>query len=83
MTRLPLAPDEECVKQGIDFVPARLKQKKPRDNVGEDFGRGRASKQGRGTMDPSSSDEDHSDSEDSMSDLYPCQYPTDTHCRYL
>ncbi|XP_034458472.1 surfeit locus protein 2 [Hippoglossus hippoglossus] len=66
-----LAKYEECVKQGIDFVPARLKQKKPRDNVGEDVGRGRASKQGRGTLDPSSSDEDHSDSEDSMSDLYP------------
>ncbi|XP_062269432.1 surfeit locus protein 2 [Platichthys flesus] len=62
---------EECVKQGIDFVPARLKQRKPRDNGGEDAGRGRAPKQGRGTLDPSSSDEDHSDSEDSMSDLYP------------
>nr|XP_019937289.1 PREDICTED: surfeit locus protein 2 [Paralichthys olivaceus] len=71
MTRLTLAPDEECVQQGIEFVPARLKQKKPRDNGGEDVGRGRASKQGRGTWDPSSSDEDHSDSEDSMSDLYP------------
>ncbi|XP_044031034.1 surfeit locus protein 2 isoform X2 [Siniperca chuatsi] len=51
---------EECVQQGIEFTPARLKQNRPRD-TGEEVNRGRAS----------SSDEDHSDSEDSMSDLYP------------
>lgn len=61
---------EECVKQGIEFTPARLRQKKPQ-NTGEDAGRGRDPKHGRNSWEPSSSDEDHSDSEDSMSDLYP------------
>ncbi|XP_020506469.1 surfeit locus protein 2 [Labrus bergylta] len=61
---------EECVKQGIEFTPARLRQKRPKD-FGEDVGRGRAPKHGKGQWDPTSSDEDHSDSEDSMSDLYP------------
>ncbi|XP_034566358.1 surfeit locus protein 2 [Notolabrus celidotus] len=61
---------EECVKQGIEFKPARLRQKKPRD-IGEDSGRGRAPKQGNSQWEPASSDEEHSDSEDSMSDLYP------------
>lgn len=67
------AVDEECVQQGIEFAPARLRQKRPRD-AGEDANRGRASKHGNSLWDPSSSDMDHSDSEDSMSDLYPCQY---------
>lgn len=61
---------EECVKQGIEFVPARLKQKKPKD-TGEEVNHGRPSKHGSSSWEPSSSDEDHSDSEDSMSDLYP------------
>ncbi|KAI3362329.1 hypothetical protein L3Q82_012640 [Scortum barcoo] len=57
---------EECVRQGVEFVPARLKQKKPKD-TGEEVSRGKAAKQ----WEPSSSDEDHNDSEDSLSDLYP------------
>ncbi|XP_038590116.1 surfeit locus protein 2 [Micropterus salmoides] len=61
---------EECVQQGIEFTPARLKQKRPR-NIGEEVIPGRPSKQGNSSWEPSSSDEDHSDSEDSMSDLYP------------
>ncbi|XP_071321302.1 surfeit locus protein 2 [Trachinotus anak] len=61
---------EECVQQGIEFVPARLKQKKPKD-AGEDVSRGRAAKHGSSMWEPSSSCDDHSDSEDSMSDLYP------------
>ncbi|XP_026153477.1 surfeit locus protein 2 [Mastacembelus armatus] len=61
---------EECVRQGIEFVPARLKQKKPKD-TGEETHRARASKHKSSMWEPSSSDEDHSDSEDSMSDLYP------------
>ncbi|XP_040013521.1 surfeit locus protein 2 [Xiphias gladius] len=61
---------EECVQQGIEFVPARLKQKKPKDNR-EEVSRGRASKHGSNMWEPSSSDEDYSDSGDSMSDLYP------------
>ncbi|XP_070706857.1 surfeit locus protein 2 [Pempheris klunzingeri] len=61
---------EECVKQGIEFVPERLKQKRPKD-AGEEVSRGRAPKHGIDSWEPSSSDEGHSDSEDSMSDLYP------------
>lgn len=76
------APDEECVQQGIEFVPARLKQKKPKDSGGE-VKRGRAPKHAESSWEPSTSDEDHSDSEDSMSDLYPRQYPKCTHCRHL
>lgn len=70
---LILSLDEECAQQGIEFVPARLKQKKPKD-TDEEVSRGRAPKHGSRLWEPSSSDEDHSDSEDSMSDLYPCQY---------
>ncbi|XP_058473477.1 surfeit locus protein 2 [Solea solea] len=61
---------EECVKQGIQYVPARLKQPKFKD-MGEEVSRGRAPKHRNNAWEPSSSDEGHSDSEDSMSDLYP------------
>lgn len=64
------------MQKGIEFVPARLKQKTPRD-AGKEFSRGRAPKHdgGGGMWQHSSSDEDHSDSEDSMSDLYPRESP--------
>ncbi|KAM7368941.1 hypothetical protein PAMP_013242 [Pampus punctatissimus] len=68
--RKALSKYEECVKQGIEFVPARLKQKRPKD-IGEEVNRGRAPKHGNNMWEPSSSDDHHSDSEDSMSDLYP------------
>uniref|UniRef100_A0A3Q3RC87 Surfeit 2 n=1 Tax=Monopterus albus TaxID=43700 RepID=A0A3Q3RC87_MONAL len=61
---------EECVQQGIEFVPARLQQKRPK-HFEEVVSRGKASKHGSSMWEPSTSDEDHSDSEDSMSDLYP------------
>ncbi|KAM6902095.1 surfeit locus protein 2 [Xenentodon cancila] len=61
---------EECVKQGIEFVPVRLKQKKPK-NTEEEVSRGKASKHSNSMWAPSSSDEENSDSGDSMSDLYP------------
>ncbi|XP_041826482.1 surfeit locus protein 2 [Melanotaenia boesemani] len=61
---------EECLQQGIDFVPDRLKQKRPKYTE-EEISRGKASKHSNSTWEPSSSDEEHSDSEDSMSDLYP------------
>eukprot|EP00066_Takifugu_rubripes_P003141 XP_003965517.1 PREDICTED: surfeit locus protein 2 [Takifugu rubripes] len=60
---------EDCVQKGIEFIPARLMQKRPKD-AREEVSRGRTSKQGNGTWAPSSSEED-GDSEDSMSDLYP------------
>uniref|UniRef100_A0A3B1J7U2 Surfeit 2 n=1 Tax=Astyanax mexicanus TaxID=7994 RepID=A0A3B1J7U2_ASTMX len=73
---------EECVKQGVQFVPARLRHKKQRKHT--DDGRESASekqhkpkqKQDSGIWAPSSSDEEGSDSEDSMSDLYPRECPT-------
>ncbi|KAK7896013.1 hypothetical protein WMY93_021338 [Mugilogobius chulae] len=68
-----LAKYEECQKQGIEFVPARLKQKRPKDTA-EDSRHGNSSKHGNGMWEPASSDGEHSDSEDSMSDLYPREY---------
>ncbi|KAJ0057335.1 hypothetical protein NL108_002267, partial [Boleophthalmus pectinirostris] len=65
-----LAKYEECQKQGIEFVPARLKQKRPKDTE-EDFRHGHSSKYANGMWEPTSSEGEHSDSEDSMSDLYP------------
>uniref|UniRef100_A0A8C7YSI1 Surfeit 2 n=1 Tax=Oryzias sinensis TaxID=183150 RepID=A0A8C7YSI1_9TELE len=66
-----LAQYEECVKQGIEFVPERLKHKKPK-NTDEDFSGGMSSKHSSSMWEHSSSDDEgHSDSEDSMSDLYP------------
>ncbi|TWW66135.1 Surfeit locus protein 2 [Takifugu flavidus] len=69
LTGLISALDEDCVQKGIEFIPARLMQKRPKD-AREEVSRGRTSKQGNGTWAPSSSEED-GDSEDSMSDLYP------------
>ncbi|CAN9504488.1 unnamed protein product [Ophioblennius macclurei] len=67
-----LAKYEECVKQGVEFVPARLTQKRPKDPMEEfEKGKGKGHKQANGMWAPSSSDEDQSDSDDSMSDLYP------------
>uniref|UniRef100_A0A1A8QFY6 Surfeit 2 n=1 Tax=Nothobranchius rachovii TaxID=451742 RepID=A0A1A8QFY6_9TELE len=60
---------EECVQKGIDYVPARLKQKRPKESR-EEFHQGKESKRSN-VWEPSSSEEEHSDSEDSMSDLYP------------
>ncbi|XP_061590124.1 surfeit locus protein 2 [Cololabis saira] len=65
-----LAEYEECVKQGIEFVPARLRQKKPKHRE-EDFNREKVSKHSKSMWAPNSSDEGSSDSDDSMSDLYP------------
>lgn len=61
---------EECVQQGVEYIPVRLTQKKPKDQ-GEELNRGRAPKHSNGMWEPPSSGEDNSDSEDSMSDLYP------------
>lgn len=63
--------DEECLQQGVEYMPASLQQKKPRDRE-KDGERGRNFQRGNGAWAPDSSDEGGSDSEDSMSDLYPC-----------
>lgn len=62
--------DEECVQKGVEYIPARLKQKRPKGSR-EEIGQGTESKRSNRVWEPSSSDEGHSDSEDSMSDLYP------------
>ncbi|KAL2100439.1 hypothetical protein ACEWY4_004833 [Coilia grayii] len=65
---------KECQEQGVEYVPARLKQKRrPRDaDDGEDERQNRTRKKDNGEMwEPSSSEGEGSDSEDSMSDLYP------------
>ncbi|KAJ8390036.1 hypothetical protein AAFF_G00111970 [Aldrovandia affinis] len=59
---------EECVRQGVVFVPARLQQKKRREPEGE---RGRNSRRGNGFWEPNSSEGEGNESDDSMSDLYP------------
>ncbi|KAJ7987301.1 hypothetical protein DPEC_G00337310 [Dallia pectoralis] len=64
---------EECVQQGVEYIPACLQQKKPRDGDGD---RGRHSQRGSGGWAPDSSDDGGSDSEDSMSDLYPSSFFT-------
>ncbi|KAK3527522.1 hypothetical protein QTP86_024297 [Hemibagrus guttatus] len=78
-----LAEYEKCMKQGVEFVPIRLRQKKgPRDTEdGMESTSGGSSKhkhkqkekqkQDSGIWAPSSSEGEASDSEDSMSDLYP------------
>ncbi|XP_016339963.1 surfeit locus protein 2 isoform X1 [Sinocyclocheilus anshuiensis] len=68
---------EECVRQGVEFVPVQLKKKKrPKEAAGSE-GRAAGSerrasrKQDSGVWTPNSSDGEDSDSSDSMSDLYP------------
>ncbi|KAJ8286830.1 hypothetical protein GJAV_G00043780 [Gymnothorax javanicus] len=60
---------EECVRLGVAFVPASLRQKKPRD--GGEGERGRSSNQASDFWEPNPSEGEGDDSDDSMSDLYP------------
>ncbi|XP_017579799.1 surfeit locus protein 2 [Pygocentrus nattereri] len=67
---------EECVKQGVKFVPARLRQRKqPKDTddgvESSNERRKQKQKQDSGVWAPSSSGEEDGDTDDSMSDLYP------------
>uniref|UniRef100_A0A673GIC3 Surfeit 2 n=1 Tax=Sinocyclocheilus rhinocerous TaxID=307959 RepID=A0A673GIC3_9TELE len=73
---------EECVRQGVEFVPVQLKKKKrPKEAAGSE-GRAAGSerrasrKQDSGVWTPNSSNGEDSDSSDSMSDLYPRQCHT-------
>ncbi|XP_036436595.1 surfeit locus protein 2 [Colossoma macropomum] len=73
-----LAQYEECVKQGVKFVPAKLRQRKrPKDtddgmeSSNERHTQKQKQKQDSGIWAPSSSGEEDSDTDDSMSDLYP------------
>ena len=73
--------DEDCMREGIPFVPARLQNKRPKNhNMFEaEAPRRRESKPKDEMWEPSSNDEDESDSEDSMSDLYPRKGHTHTY----
>ncbi|CAL8282210.1 unnamed protein product [Gadus morhua 'NCC'] len=64
---------EDCMREGIAFVPARLQNKRPKNHnkVEAEGPRRRGSKQKNEVWEPSSNDEEEIDSEDSMSDLYP------------
>lgn len=70
-----LAQYEECMKQGVAFVPIQLRQKKRPKDTGDDLDNMRNAqskpKQDSGIWAPSGSEEEDGDSEDSMSDLYP------------
>nr|KAF6487744.1 surfeit 2 [Rousettus aegyptiacus] len=69
-------PDEECQKQGVEFVPSCLLHKQRRgDQVGGD----RPPRPRAAFWEPESSDGDGavpSDSDDSMTDLYPPELTT-------
>ncbi|KAG8447568.1 hypothetical protein GDO86_014898 [Hymenochirus boettgeri] len=63
-----LCADEECKKQGVEFVPACLKNRNKPKNWGDEQRAGR-----KDVWEPPASDSEESDSGDSMSDLYPAQ----------
>ncbi|XP_029025773.1 surfeit locus protein 2 [Betta splendens] len=65
-----LATYEECVKQGIQYVPPCLRRKK-RQTTDEEVSQDVASEHEGSQMEPPSSESEESDSDDSMSDLYP------------
>ncbi|XP_062411001.1 surfeit locus protein 2 [Sardina pilchardus] len=65
---------KECQQKGVEFVPAHLQQKRrPREeDDGDNKRQNNHKKKANGEVwEPSSSGDDGSDSEDSMSDLYP------------
>ncbi|KAA0717449.1 Surfeit locus protein 2 [Triplophysa tibetana] len=64
---------EECVRQGVEFVPASLRHKKsPKENDDVTGSDNRVKRKEDSVIcDPSLSDEEKNDSDDSMSDLYP------------
>lgn len=72
--QLACPPDEECQKQGVEFVPTCLLHKRRRgDQVDGD----RPPNPRAAFWEPESSDGDGagpSDSDDSMTDLYPCKW---------
>lgn len=66
--------DEECQKEGVEYVPACLRQKKQRTQHPDDQMNGsRQPYRKEEFWEPKSSDEDGEETDDSMSDLYPCE----------
>lgn len=64
--------DEECQKEGLEYVPACLLQRRrrPRQDTGNGFGAGKGKPRG-GFWEPPASDEGGNETDDSLSDLYP------------
>ncbi|CAM9669263.1 unnamed protein product [Bubo scandiacus] len=63
---------EECQKEGVEYVPACLRQKKQRTQHPDDQMNGsRQPYRKEEFWEPKSSDEDGEETDDSMSDLYP------------
>ncbi|XP_073697021.1 surfeit locus protein 2 [Garra rufa] len=64
---------EECVRQGVEFIPVQLRRKRrPKERNEAAGSEPRANrKEDSGVWTPNSSDGENSDSDDSMSDLYP------------
>ncbi|KAK9392368.1 surfeit locus protein 2 [Crotalus adamanteus] len=65
---------EECQKEGLDYVPACLLQRRrrPRQDTGNGFCKGKGKPRG-GFWEPPASDEGGNETEDSLSDLYPTE----------
>lgn len=64
--------DEECQKEGVEYVPACLRQKKQRTHhPDEQMNWSRQPYRKEEFWEPKSSDEDGEETDDSMSDLYP------------
>ncbi|XP_066466885.1 surfeit locus protein 2 [Tiliqua scincoides] len=65
---------EECQKEGVDFVPACLLQKRKQRRQAGDQAEGSRKPRRKGEFwEPPSSDEDGGETDDSMSDLYPAE----------
>ncbi|KAM3825493.1 surfeit locus protein 2 [Vipera latastei] len=65
---------EECQKEGLEYVPACLLQKRrrPRQETGNGLCKGKGKPRGA-FWEPPASDEGGNESEDSLSDLYPAE----------
>lgn len=64
--------DEECQKEGVEYVPACLRQKKQTTHhPDEQMNGSRQPYRKEEFWEPKSSDEDGEETDDSMSDLYP------------
>lgn len=64
--------DEQCQKEGVEYVPACLQQKKQRPQHPDDQTNGSTRPHRKEEFwEPKSSDEDGAETDDSMSDLYP------------
>lgn len=67
--------DEECQREGVEYIPACLRQKKQRAQHPDDQTNGiRQPHRKEEFWEPKSSEEDGEETDDSMSDLYPREW---------